>query len=54
MSKTLATALPVDDGDIAPRIASSAVVIGRPSLGRALLSEGAVVRIRRGNNGPAR
>ena len=45
MSKTLATALPVDDRDVAPRIASSAVVIGRPSLGRrALLSEGAVVR----------
>ncbi|HET9665528.1 MAG TPA: hypothetical protein VFP09_02185, partial [Desertimonas sp.] len=45
MSKTLATALPVDDGDVAPRIVSSAVVIGRPSLGqRALLSEGAVVR----------
>ncbi len=45
MNQTLATALPVDDGDIAPRIASSAVVIGRPSLGRrALLSVGAVVR----------
>ena len=45
MSKTRATALAVDDGDIAPGIASSAVVIGRPSLARrALLSEGAVVR----------
>jgi carbonic anhydrase/acetyltransferase-like protein (isoleucine patch superfamily) len=45
MSKTLATAPAVDGAEAAPQIASSTVVIGRPSLGESsLLSEGAVVR----------
>jgi len=45
VSKTLVSADAVDRDALAPRIASSAVVIGRPTLGaRSLLSEGAVVR----------
>jgi carbonic anhydrase/acetyltransferase-like protein (isoleucine patch superfamily) len=45
VSKTLASVPAVDRAELAPRMASSAVVIGRPSFGeRSLLSEGAVVR----------
>ena len=45
MSKALANAAAVAREEGAPRIASSAVVIGRPSMGEgSLLSEGAVVR----------
>ena len=44
VSKGLATAADLERSD-APRLASSAVVIGEPSLGaRSLLSEGAVLR----------
>jgi carbonic anhydrase/acetyltransferase-like protein (isoleucine patch superfamily) len=45
MSKTLAAAVAGVEGDVAPQVAASAVVIGGPRFGRrSLLSEGAVVR----------
>jgi len=45
VSKTLASVSALELDEVAPRIASSAVVIGRPRLGeRCVLSQGAVVR----------